>query len=253
MALTLAIVNQKGGCGKTTTAVNLAAGLVLRGSRVLLIDLDPQANASISFGIDVEAAPVTVTELLTRRDLSAEYGLYRKGELHIIPSRPDLARLEHAAAPPAAEALRDWLAPLKPNYDFIVIDCPPSVGHLTGLALVAADRVLVPVDVGYFSLIGIKQLLAKLEEARRYNPEVDILGFLVTQYDPRNKLSHEVVEKLEESFPRRTFSTVIHTTVRLREAPGHHMTIFEYDGSGRAAESYQALTDEVLEWVRKRT
>ncbi len=251
MAAVLAIVNQKGGCGKTTTAVNLSAGLALAGKRVLLLDLDPQANASLSFGIDVERAPVTAAELLVRADLDPSYGIYKKGPLHIVPSRPALVNLEHGPQAPPLTALRDWVARVEDQYDFLVIDCPPSIGRLTGLALAAARWVIVPVDVGYFSLIGIKQLLGKMEEARRINPAVDILGFVITHFDSRNTLSHEVTEKIETSFPGRLFRSTIHSTVRLREAPGHHMTIFEYDRAGRAAESYRALTQEVIRWAMR--
>ena len=247
MAHILAIANQKGGCGKTTTAVNLAAGLALRGKRVLLVDLDPQSNASMSFGIDIESAHVTIHELLTRRDLGLEYGIFRKGALHIVPSRPQLAVLEggeHAVSP---TRLAELLGGTASQYDFIVIDAPPSIGRLTELALSAAKWVIVPVDVGYYALVGIRQLLAKLEGARRHNPAVEILGFLVTHFDARNNLSRQVAEKIEESFTGKLFRSAVHSTVRLREAPGHHMTIFEYDKSGRAAEDYLALTDEVVE------
>lgn len=252
MAVTLAIANQKGGCGKTTTAVNLAAGLALSDYRVLLVDFDPQANASLSFGIDVGAAPVTVYELLTRDDLSAEYGIYRKGALHILPSKPRLATLEHTEDPGRYDQLKLLLADIEKSYDFILIDCPPSIGHLTGMALAAADYILVPVDVGYYSLIGITQLQAKLEQARQYNPRVEILGFVLTHFDARNTLSREVREKLEETFPGKVFDSAIASTVRLREAPGFHMTIYEYDRSGRAAQCYEALTREVIKWAKAR-
>lgn len=251
MAHILAIANQKGGCGKTTTAVSVAAGLALRGRRVLLIDLDPQANASLSFGIDIESAHTTIYELLIRADLGMEYGIFRKGALHIVPSKPQLAVLEggeHAVAP---TRLADLLRSIEPQYDFIVIDAPPSIGKLTEMALSAAKWVIVPVDVGYYALVGIRQLLAKLEGARRYNSAVDILGFLVTHYDPRNNLSRQVAEKIEESFPGRLFSEQIRSTVRLREAPGHHMTIFEYDRGGTAAQNYLAVTDEVIQRCEK--
>lgn len=247
MAHILAIANQKGGCGKTTTAVNLAAGLALRGKRVLLVDLDPQSNASLSFGIDVESAAVTVHELLVRGDLGLEYGVFRKGALHILPSRPKLAVLEGGEQAVSPTRLRVLLGDADSQYDYIVIDAPPSIGRLTEMALSAAKWVIVPVDVGYYALVGIRQLLAKLDGARRHNPAVDILGFLVTHFDPRNNLSRQVVEKIQESFPGKLFESAIRSTVRLREAPGHHMTIFEYDSNGRAAENYLALTDEVVE------
>lgn len=253
MPVVLAIANQKGGCGKTTTSVNLAAGLVLEGHRVLLLDMDPQANASASLGIDIERVPVTIHELLTRSDLSMDYGLYRKGNLHIVASRPQLSQLEHGETPLPATAVSDWIARSAGDYDFVVIDCPPSIGRLTGLAFAAARWIVVPVDVGYFSLIGVKQLLGKLEEARHWNPSVDILGFVITHFDPRNSLSHEVAEKVKGSFPGKLFRSTVHATVRLREAPGHHMTIFEYDPSGRAAACYRSLTNEVIQWVRDRT
>ncbi len=252
MGVILAIANQKGGCGKTTTATNLAACWALNGSRVLLVDGDPQANASYSFGLPVPTAPVTLWHLLERDDLSVDYGLYKKGNLHIICGSAQLGRAEREWPQGFRSLLRlaDLLSRVMDRYDYIVIDCPPSTGLLTQNALAAADRIVVPVDVGFYSLIGITQLLARIEEVREYNPRLEILGFVLTNYDSRAGLSASVQQRLEQSYPGKVFKSVIRPTVRLKEAPSHELSIFEYDPNGNGARDYRSLAGEVEEWLR---
>ncbi|MCW5828858.1 MAG: ParA family protein [Deltaproteobacteria bacterium] len=252
MGITLAIANQKGGCGKTTTATSLAACWAMNGSRVLLVDCDPQANASYSFGLPVAAAPVTLWSLFERPDLGIEYGLYKKGNLHLLCGSPQLARAEREWPPGYTSLFRlsTLLGRASGDYDYIVIDCPPSTGLLTQNALAAADRLIVPVDIGFYSLIGITQLLARIEEVREVNPRLEILGFVLTQYDGRAGLSSSVRERLEQSYPGRVFQSVIRPTVRLKEAPSHELSIFEYDPNGNGSRDYRALALEVETWLK---
>ncbi len=252
MGVVLAIANQKGGCGKTTTATSLAACWALRGNRVLLVDADPQANASYSFGLPVVTAPVTLWQLLDRPDLALDYGLYRKGNLHLICGSPQLAKAEREWPQGYESLLRvsNLLSDIADQYDYVVIDCPPSTGLLTQNALAAADRLVVPVDVGFYSLIGITQLLARIEEVREINPRLEILGFVLTNYDVRAGLSGSVRERLEQSYPGKVFQAVIRPTVRLKEAPSHELSIFEYDPGGNGARDYRALAEEVESWLR---
>ncbi len=251
MGTILAIANQKGGCGKTTTATSLAACWAMNGSSVLLIDADPQANASYSFGLPVQSAPVTIWNLLEQPDLDIEYGLYKKGKLHIVCGSQQLVRAEREwpAGPMSLLRLARLLDRVTSRYEYIVIDCPPSTGLLTQNALAAADRLIVPVDVGFYSLIGITQLLARIEEVREINPRLDILGFVLTNYDSRAGLSASVLERLEQSYPGQVFKSVIRPTVRLKEAPSHEVSIFEYDPNGNGARDYRALAAEVVSWL----
>ncbi|MDI3341412.1 MAG: AAA family ATPase [Sphaerobacter sp.] len=249
MARVLALANQKGGVGKTTTAVNVSADLARRGRRVLLIDLDPQGNATSSLGVDkhgVERSSYDV--LIEGRPI---------GECLLPAVRPGLDLLAANASLAGAEVelvglrqrefrLREALAPARDRYDAIVVDCPPSLGLLTVNALTAADEVVIPIQCEYLALEGLMQLINTIDLVkRRLNPPLDILGVVMTMFDARTRLSVQVVQDVRRFFPSRMFRTVIPRTVRLAEAPSFGQTIFEYDAASRAAAAYAALGEEV--------
>jgi chromosome partitioning protein len=245
----VAIANQKGGVGKTTTAVNLSAYLAL-GLRVLLVDLDPQANATSSLGLDPNAL-----ELSTYDALIGEVAL----EQVIIPSGRDRfdvapasralagAQVELVEMPGREHRLRAAIEPVKERYDVVLIDCPPSLGILTINALVAADVLLAPVQCEYLALEGVGQLMETIDLIRAtLNPRLELLGMLMTMYDPRTRLSPQVVDEVRRHFPERTFETVIPRSVRLSEAPSHGKPVLEYEPTSRGAGAYADLAQELI-------
>ncbi len=250
MARIISIVNQKGGVGKTTTAVNLAAYLAASGHRVLLVDVDPQGNASSGLGIDYRNLSRGIYEVLIDPSLSIREIVKIIGEnLHCAPSTPNLAgaSVELVNRPQREFVLRDNLKDVESLYDFILIDNPPSLGLLTINSLVAAREVLIPVQCEYYALEGLGQLLHTITLIKEHiNPQLEILGAVMTMYDQRSKLSEEVFYELYQFFPRKIFRSVIPRNVRLAEAPSHGKSIRDYDNLSRGGRAYKKLTREIL-------
>jgi len=250
----LAVTNQKGGVGKTTTAINLATALALTGQHVLLVDLDPQGNLTSGVGLKGQTTPAgTIYQALTAADPPdnpAEFMLQTRVQgLSLIPADRNLtgAEVELVGLEDRERRLQFLLAPLRELFDFIFVDTPPSLGLLTLNALVAADAVLIPLNCEYFALEGLADLVATLRRVRgSLNPSLDIAGVLLTMYDDRTNLGQQVARDIREFFQDRVFSTVIPRNIRLGEAPSHGLPAVLYDPKSRGAEAYVALAREVL-------
>ncbi len=247
----VSIANMKGGTGKTTTAVNLAAGLTLvdKQAKVLVIDLDPQANLSVTFGIDISNLHVSISEILLEDDLDLEYAIFEKGRLHIVPSTMRLAVVQRQLqAITAGEFnLRDKLAKIAQEYDYIIIDTPPQLSTLLDSALYTSQEILIPIDVGYYSMLGIQELLTVVERIRKINPTIIITGVLIT-FAEQTVMTREVTEHAKKEFGDRVFNTVIRKNVRLAEAPSAHQTIYEYDPNSNGATDYLHFVREFANW-----
>lgn len=247
------IVNQKGGVGKTTTAINLSSFLSEKNFKTLLIDMDPQANATAGIGIKAELIRENVYHALIDESLLKE-AIYPTAfdNLHIIPASRDLAgaEIEMVAMVSRETLLRQRLKKLKDFYDFIVIDCPPSLGLLTVNALVSADKAIIPVQCEYFALEGLASLLNTLQLVKEsFNPELDISGILLTMYDRRTALNRQVVQNAKDFFKGMLFNTIIPRNIRLSEAPSHGLPIALYNPKSTGSLAYLDLTREVLERV----
>ena len=232
MSKVIAVANQKGGVGKTTSAVNIAAWLGAKGKKTLLVDIDPQGNSTSGVGFDRRTLKTTSYDILS-----------------VIPSKADLAaaEIELADLNGRESVLKKALAPLRTEFDYIIIDCPPSLGLITTNALNASDSVLIPVQCEYYALEGLSQLMSSVQAVkRRYNDRLELEGVLLTMYDGRLNLTQQVVTEIKKYFPRKVFATVIPRTVRLSEAPSYGQPILYYDKSNKGCIAYGALADEIL-------
>lgn len=252
----IAIANQKGGVGKTTTAVNLSAAFGQKGRKTLLVDIDPQGNSSSGIGIDRRKLKNTVYEVLIGGAELKDVRIHTEFDgLDLVPSSMDLAGgevelvdMEHREA-----RLKTALAPVAAEYDFILIDCPPSLGIITTNALSAADTLLVPIQCEYYALEGLSQLMNTVRRVKRqYNDRLEIEGVLLTMYDGRLNLTQQVVEEVKKYFPRRVFASVIPRAVRLSEAPSFGKPIQYFDRTSRGAQAYDSLADEIIQMNGRR-
>ena len=250
MTKILAITNQKGGVGKTTTSVNLAASLAAAGQRVLLIDLDPQGNATMGSGVDKRAAARTVYHvLLGLGEIGAIRTRAERGGYDLVPANRDLAGAEVELVELQAREtrLKTALERIAGDYDYILIDCPPSLSLLTVNALTAAQRVLIPMQCEYYALEGLSDLVGTIKRVRAHlNPQLEIAGLLRTMYDPRNTLSQQVSQQLEEHFGDKVYRTLVPRNVRLAEAPSYGVPAVLWDAASKGAQAYLALADEIL-------
>lgn len=250
MAQVYAIVNQKGGVGKTTTTLNLGAYLAAAGKRVLIVDLDPQANATSGLGINHQELTQSLYDVLigTHDIASVRFQTPHEG-LHVVPTNQNLAgaSIELVAQEHREFKLSQALEAISSEYDYVLIDCPPSLGLLTLNGLVAANHVVIPIQAEYYALEGLGQLLRTIELVQEnLKPELQVFGAVITMFDARTKLAKDVLTELYKHFPNKIFRSVIPRSVRLAEAPSFGQTILGYDPGGKAARAYERLTHEFL-------
>ena len=249
MAKVIAIANQKGGVGKTTTAINLAASLAANRLKILLIDLDPQGNATMGSGVDKNQLVLTSNDVLLRDCLADEACLTTVCGYDLIPGNSDLtvAEVSLMERNHRETFLYKALQPIQSNYDFILIDCPPALNTLTINAFVAADSVLIPMQCEYFALEGLAALLSTIEQVKlSVNPRLNMEGVLRTMYDSRNRLCADVSKQLLQHFSGKVYRTVIPRNVRLAEAPSHGLSALQYDRTSQGAAAYMVLASEVI-------
>lgn len=250
MTKTVAVVNQKGGVAKTTTVVNLSSYLAKAGKKILLVDMDPQGNATSGIGVDRRKVQYCVYDVLIN-EAPAESVIITSAfdNLDILPATIQLAgaEIELVSAISRESKLKKALKPLQGKYDYIILDCPPSLGLLTINALTAADSLIIPLQCEYYALEGVSQLMSTLELVKKHlNPQLKLDGVLLTMYDSRTNLSSQVAEEVRQYFGDKVFKAVIPRSVRLSEAPSHGLPIYYYDPKSKGAEFYQLLAEEFL-------
>lgn len=252
MGKAIAIFNQKGGVGKTTTNINLAACLALKGKKVLIVDIDPQGNTTTGMGITKKGLDNTSYELLVDSSVNPQKVIMHTNveNLDIIPASVNLAgaELEMVQVEGRERQLKKALDKVKSKYDYIFIDCPPSLGLLTINSLTAVDSVLIPIQCEFYALEGVSQLMSTIELVKKgFNPNLQIQGVILSMFDGRTNLSIQVVEEVKKYFKNKVYTTVIPRNVRLAEAPSYGMPITEYDPASKGAEAYREFAEEFLE------
>lgn len=250
MGKIIAIANQKGGVGKTTSSVNLAASLGVLEKKVLLIDADPQANATSGLGLDVESIELGTYQVL-EHTISAKESILKteSPNVDLIPAHIDLVAIEIELVDKQEREymLKKALSEIKDDYDYILIDCAPSLGLITLNSLVAADSVIIPIQCEYFALEGLGKLLNTIKSVQKiHNPDLDIEGLLLTMFDSRLRLSNQVVEEVKKHFSSMVFDTIVHRNIRLSEAPSYGESIISYDATSKGAVNYLNLANEIL-------
>jgi len=251
----IAVANQKGGVGKTTTSINVSACLASRGKKVLIIDIDPQGNTTSGIGINKRTIQKSIYDVLINEELIQDVIIKTDYEnLYICPSNIQLAgaEIELVAVMSREFRLKNSLEPIRNEYDYIIIDCPPSLGLLTINAFSCADSILVPIQCEYYALEGLSQLTNTIKQVKKaLNPKLDIEGVLLTMFDARTNLSIQVVSEVKKYFPQKVYKTIIPRNVRLSEAPSYGQPIIVYDPKSKGAECYLDLADEIIEYTEE--